>query len=146
MVLSREFDIYTFFFQWFAMSVLSYVISIHVWICFLFHNSIPQIYLSITVKIPNCAIMSIISLPIDKVTRLKIFKRLKDFIYLFMRDTEWDRQKHRQGEKQVPCRKPDMGLHPRTPGSCPELKADAQPLSHPGVPHKILWYWNWITS
>ena len=28
-----------------------------------------------------------------------------------------------------------MGLDPGTPGSCPELKADAQPLSHPGVPH-----------
>ena len=27
-----------------------------------------------------------------------------------------------------------MGLHHRTPGSLPELKADAQPLSHPGVP------------
>ena len=29
---------------------------------------------------------------------------------------------------------PDMGLDPRTLGSCPELKANAQPLSHPGVP------------
>ena len=27
-----------------------------------------------------------------------------------------------------------MGLDPRTPGSQPEPKADAQPLSHPGVP------------
>ena len=27
-----------------------------------------------------------------------------------------------------------MGLNPRTPGSCPELKGDAQPLSHPGIP------------
>ena len=27
-----------------------------------------------------------------------------------------------------------MGLDPRTPGSCPELKADTQPLSHPGTP------------
>ena len=26
-----------------------------------------------------------------------------------------------------------MGLNPRTPGSCPELKADAQPPSHPGA-------------
>ena len=31
-------------------------------------------------------------------------------------------------------REPDVGLDPRTPGSCPELKADAQPLSHPGIP------------
>ena len=27
-----------------------------------------------------------------------------------------------------------MGLNPWSPGSCPEPKADAQPLSHPGVP------------
>ena len=27
-----------------------------------------------------------------------------------------------------------MGLDPRTPGSQPELKADTQPLSHPGAP------------
>ena len=29
---------------------------------------------------------------------------------------------------------PDAGLHPRTPGSRPEPKADAHPLSHPGAP------------
>ena len=56
-----------------------------------------------------------------------------NFIYLFIRDTE-RRQRHRQREKQTPCRKPDVGVHPKTPGSCPEIKADAQPLSHPGVP------------
>ena len=27
-----------------------------------------------------------------------------------------------------------MGLDPRIPGPRPELKADAQPLSHPGIP------------
>ena len=33
-----------------------------------------------------------------------------------------------------------MGVDPRTLGSRPELKADTQPLSHPGVPlrHFIL--------
>ena len=51
-----------------------------------------------------------------------------------MRDTERERQRHRQREKQAPCREPDVGLDPGTPGSCPELKADAKPLSHPGVP------------
>ena len=49
-----------------------------------------------------------------------------------MRDTEGER--HRQREKQAPCREPDAGLDPGTPGSCPEPKADAQPLRHPGVP------------
>ena len=39
-----------------------------------------------------------------------------------------------QRGKQAPCGEPDVGFHPGTPGSCPELKADAQPLSHPGVP------------
>ena len=29
-----------------------------------------------------------------------------------------------------------MGLDPRTPGSCPELEADARPLSHLGVPKR----------
>uniref|UniRef100_A0A8C0RJ43 Adenine nucleotide translocase lysine methyltransferase n=1 Tax=Canis lupus familiaris TaxID=9615 RepID=A0A8C0RJ43_CANLF len=49
-----------------------------------------------------------------------------------MRDTE--RQKHRQREKQAPRKEPDAGLDPRSPGSGPEPKANAQPLSHPGVP------------
>ena len=37
-------------------------------------------------------------------------------------------------EKQAPCRDPDVGLDPGTPGSHPEPKADPQTLSHPGVP------------
>ena len=56
----------------------------------------------------------------------------KGFIYLFVRDTK--RQRHRQREKQTLCREPNVGLHPRTPGSRPEPKADTQPLSHPGAP------------
>ena len=51
-----------------------------------------------------------------------------------MRDRERERQRHRQREKQAPCKEPDVGLDPGTPGSCPESKADAQPLSHPGIP------------
>ena len=47
-----------------------------------------------------------------------------------MRDTE----RKRQREKQAPCREPDVGLDPGTPGLRPELKADAQPLSYPGIP------------
>ena len=50
-----------------------------------------------------------------------------------MRDTERERQRHKQRVKQAPCRKPDVGLDPGTPGSCPEPKADAQPLSHSGI-------------
>ena len=64
-----------------------------------------------------------------------IFK--KDFIYLFMRGTE--RQRPRQREKQAPCREPDAGLYPGTPESRPGLKAEAPPLSPPGVP-----WWDFI--
>ena len=49
-----------------------------------------------------------------------------------MRDIE----AYRQREKQAPCREPDVGLEPRTPGSYPGPKAGAKPLSHPGVPLK----------
>ena len=34
-----------------------------------------------------------------------------------MRDAERQRQGHRQREKQVPCREPDVGLDPRNSGS-----------------------------
>ena len=50
-----------------------------------------------------------------------------------MRDTERQRQRHRQREKQAPCRELNVGLDSGTPGAYPELKGDAQPLSHPGV-------------
>ena len=50
------------------------------------------------------------------------------------RERERERQRHRQREKQAPCRETDVGHDPGTPGSRLELKADAQPLSHPGVP------------
>ena len=49
-----------------------------------------------------------------------------------MRDTE-ERQRYRQREKQAPRGKPTGGLDTRILGSHPEPKADAQPLSHPGV-------------
>ena len=49
-----------------------------------------------------------------------------------MRDTERGAET-RQREKQAPFGEPDAGLDPKTPGSPPELKADTQPLSHPGT-------------
>ena len=51
-----------------------------------------------------------------------LFFFFKDFIYLFMRDTERERQRHKRREKQAPCREPDVGLDPRSPGSRPGLK------------------------
>ena len=37
----------------------------------------------------------------------------KDFIYLFLRGTQREGQRHRQREKQAPYREPDVGLNPR---------------------------------
>ena len=48
---------------------------------------------------------------------------LKDFIYLFIETHRTERQRHRQKEKQAPCREPDVGLHPKSPGSGLGLKA-----------------------
>ena len=47
-----------------------------------------------------------------------------------MRDT----QRHRHRKKQAPCRVPNAGLNPGTPGSLPGPKAGAKPLSNPGIP------------
>ena len=52
-----------------------------------------------------------------------------------MRDTE--RQRHKQRKKQAPCREPDVGLDPGTPGSCSGPKAGTKPLSHPGIPDTV---------
>ena len=37
-------------------------------------------------------------------------------------------------EKQAPCKEPDVGFDPGTPGSCPGPKAGAKLLSHPRIP------------
>ena len=53
-------------------------------------------------------------------------------------ERERERQRHRQREKQAPCREPDVGLDPRSPGSGLELKAGTKPLSHLGCPKKLI--------
>ena len=63
---------------------------------------------------------------------------LKKILFIHSWETERQRQRHRQREKQAPCREPDVGLDPGTLGSRSELKADAQPLSHPGVPKNFI--------
>ena len=50
-----------------------------------------------------------------------------------MRDRE--RENEREREKQAPCKEPDVGLDPGSPGSCSGPKAGA---SHPGIPLKEL--------
>ena len=54
-----------------------------------------------------------------------------------MRDTE--RKRHRQKEKLAPLREPSAGLGSLDPESRPELKADAQLLSHPGSHRYLFW-------
>ena len=53
-----------------------------------------------------------------------------------MRDTERDRDRHRPvaGGEAGPPKGARCGPQSWIPGSHPELKADAQLLSHPGVP------------
>ena len=50
--------------------------------------------------------------------------------HFFLRFYLFIHEGHREREKQAPCGEPDAGLDPRTLGSWPEPKADAQPLSH----------------
>ena len=50
-----------------------------------------------------------------------------------MRDTEGEAETQAEGEAGS-MQEPDVGLDPRTLGSQPEPKADAQPLSQRGAP------------
>ena len=74
-----------------------------------------------------------------------------------MRDTDREKewQRHRQREKQAPCRESDVGLNPGTPGSCTGLKAGTQLLSHSGIPEQhfkydlsksFLSFWSWLSN
>ena len=64
---------------------------------------------------------------------LKIFN-----LFIHERHGKRERQRHSQREKQAPCKEPDVGLDPGTPGSHPEPKADTQPLSHQVPPDIFL--------
>ena len=55
-------------------------------------------------------------------------------MFIDERHRERERQRRREKEKQAPCREPDAGLDPGSPGSRSGLKAGAKPLSHPGIP------------
>ena len=43
-------------------------------------------------------------------------------------------QREREAETQAPCKEPDVGLDPGSPGSCPGAAGSAKPLSHRGCP------------
>ena len=70
-------------------------------------------------------------------TNLSLSLFFKNILFIYSKGTHRERQRHRQKEKQAPCGEPHAGLDPRTLGSHPEPKADAQPLSPPGVPLPI---------
>ena len=65
----------------------------------------------------------------------------KDFIY--SRETQKERQRHRQSKKQAPCRKPDAGLDLSLWGdhALNQRQTDAQLLSHPGIPLVVHFKW-----
>ena len=66
------------------------------------------------------------------------FLKIYLFVYIFIHERHRDRQRHRPREKQATYRELDVGLHPRTPGSHPDSKAEIQPLSHPSIPSSVL--------
>ena len=56
------------------------------------------------------------------------------FIYLFMRHTDWEREAETQAEGEAgSLHRAWFGIRSGIPGSQPELKAGAQPLSHPSI-------------
>ena len=57
--------------------------------------------------------------------------------FIYAQETQREKQETQAEEvllKQTPCREPDVGLDPWSPGLGPGLKAGAKPLSHPGCP------------
>ena len=86
----------------------------------------------------SCLCACSLSLSLCQINKLYIFK----ILFISSWETQRQRQRHRQKEKQAPCGEPNVGLDPRTLGSQPEPKADAQPLSHPGA--SILFSWDLI--
>ena len=59
-------------------------------------------------------------------------------LFIYSRETQRQREAETQaGEKQAPCREPDVGLDPGTPVLRPGPKTGAKPLSHPGIPYSF---------
>ena len=66
----------------------------------------------------------------------RIFYFFKDFIYLFMRDIHRERGRDTgRGRSRLHAWSPMWDSIPGLQDYTLGLKADAQPLSHPGVPH-----------
>ena len=74
---------------------------------------------------------------------LKINKVVEFFIFFYLftivthRERETEAETQAEGEAGSMHREPDMGFDPGSPGSCPEPKAGAKLLHHPGVPENF---------
>ena len=70
-------------------------------------------------------------------TKIKnLYYFFKDFIYLLMRHTERERQRHGQREKQAPRREPYMGLDPGLQDHTPGCRR-RQTTVPPGLPFSV---------
>ena len=64
-----------------------------------------------------------------------IFKDIFKRFYLFIHETEREREAETQAEGESGSMQGTWrGTRSQIPGSCPEPKADTQPLSYPGIP------------
>ena len=71
------------------------------------------------------------------------------FIYLFMiweTERHRERQRHRQREKHAPCEEPHEGLDPRTQGSHPKLKADANHWATQALRHWNILFFKFLKN
>ena len=63
---------------------------------------------------------------------------MQNFIFIFLRYYLFIHERHIRGggqrEEQAPCREPDVGRDPRSPGITPWTEGGAKPLSHRGCP------------
>ena len=76
------------------------------------------------------------------ILKLQIFLKI---LFIHERHRERGRDTGR-GRSRLHAGNQMQGLNPRTPGSHPEPKADAQPLSDPGVPLKKSVYPVWCSN
>ena len=49
-------------------------------------------------------------------------------------------EREREGQDAPLSREPDVGLDPRTPGSCPELKAHTFPADPPRLRERLFFF------
>ena len=56
---------------------------------------------------------------------------------MIVRERGREAETQAEGEAGSMHWEPNVGLDPGTPGSCPGPKADAKPLSHPGIPENL---------